>query len=845
MQIDIAPLGLYAEVCCPACYYRARVHSQLGNFRLDSILGIGGMSVVYRAFDVTLHRHIALKVLNDTFRDNPERIERFENESAMMARVRHENVTSVYSAGRAYGQFYIAMELVEGENLEHMVSPEAPLDPAYALHIISDVVHGLDAAQSAGLLHRDMKPGNILITRTGQAKVIDFGLALDSHQDNTEEIIWATPYYVAPETLQCSPEDVRTDIYALGMTLRFLLTGIEFFEGDVSSVTSLLISKRKQRSIAKQAPHLERSLCELVDHMTAFSPQKRPANYADLLEEIEEVQHLLAQQQDSPGFHLQHHLGAIAAVALSIVIGLFLALTVFSTHRVEEQTYVKLETISCAMPESQTLDRALKYVNSGEYDAAVAYLMTQAERTKEPVYGAWCAQLARAIAQHVCLSEANAEEKAYDLLTKNLANASDVSPDTQEALEFIKSVVELYSPTVDEWKQRTCRWDGLDRADLIRRKEELQKSSMCPPALELMLWYGLAEQALWIEDYALVDTCLEEMRDIVPDLQEYAGLAPLYADARLKLQALNFVRMEGDRGRALAEMREHHLDEAEAILSKLLQTPGLKGMLRVLVEVQHEVCIVGKAMISGVIARHFPEEYRPGMSVNDMVKLVRTKMPDTFPKNFDEEVRIVAMMLEEDTSAVFKRIDAYAKSHRDGSRPFAMIAADWKARWTSINDVWKGRNFRPKDALTDKPTRDELQTVVERCKRFAYVLVQPGQSLGFLNQPKNISAGSFTYLPLEDAMLLQRNGVVRIVGSPDKERGDMQVIAILGLKTMRHTDHEWIKQGEVRPCLAREAQFFIESGNAVEVHSVEDVLRYMNLISPNPGDPMLRREVVY
>ena len=89
MQVDIAPLGLYAEVTCPRCFYVDRVHAQLGNFRLDGVLGVGGMSVVYRAMDMALHRPLALKVLNDTFRDQPERIERFENESAMMARVRH------------------------------------------------------------------------------------------------------------------------------------------------------------------------------------------------------------------------------------------------------------------------------------------------------------------------------------------------------------------------------------------------------------------------------------------------------------------------------------------------------------------------------------------------------------------------------------------------------------------------------------------------------------------------------------------------------------------------------------------------------------------------------------
>ncbi|MBQ2379198.1 MAG: serine/threonine protein kinase, partial [Akkermansia sp.] len=242
-ELDVSALGFYAQVSCPDCGQSEYVHTMLSNFRVDGVLGIGGMSVVLRARDLVLDRSVAIKVLNDAYRNQPDRISRFENECAMMAKVRHENVVSVYSAGRARRQFYIAMELVEGCDLDTMVHRDGPLSQELAIDYAIQIVKGLEAANKSGLLHRDMKPGNVIITPDGHAKVLDFGLALGQKDEDTEEIIWATPYYVPPETLERKDEDARTDIYALGMTLRFLLTGSETFKENTTSVTELLQCK--------------------------------------------------------------------------------------------------------------------------------------------------------------------------------------------------------------------------------------------------------------------------------------------------------------------------------------------------------------------------------------------------------------------------------------------------------------------------------------------------------------------------------------------------------------------------------------------------------------------------
>lgn len=333
MQLDLSTLGFHVEIACTACGERAYVHSMLANYKIDSVLGIGGMSVVFRARDLVLGRPLAIKVLNDTYRDEPERIAGLENECALMAKVRHENVVNVYSAGWSRGQFYIAMELVDGRNLELIVADRGFLLPADALEIIRQVALGLQSAHEAGLLHRDVKPGNVLITPEGQAKVLDFGLSLEDKPGvETEDVIWATPYYVPPETLHRETESAQTDIYALGMTLRNLLTGEAVLPGEPQTLSDMVVAKKTLPGIATIAPHLVPRLCELVDHMTAYEIAERPASYDDLLKEIAEAQAALVAALDPEERARRYRrkllatAGGLGSVAAGLIGGFLVAL---------------------------------------------------------------------------------------------------------------------------------------------------------------------------------------------------------------------------------------------------------------------------------------------------------------------------------------------------------------------------------------------------------------------------------------------------------------------------------------------------------------------------------------
>ncbi len=389
--LDISGIGFYTRVACPQCGREEYVHTMLANFRIEGVLGVGGMSVVLRARDLVLGRPVAIKVLNDAYRDQPERIARFERECELMAKVRHGNVVPVYSAGWARGQFYIVMELINGRNLEVEVDSGGAMVPAEALEIVRQVVYGLDAAHHAGLLHRDMKPGNILIDQSGQAKVLDFGLSLETSTEDTEEIIWATPFYVPPETLMREAEDLRTDIYALGMTLRHLLTGNDQFPSSPQSARELIECKQKLAPLRHEMPHLDSSFCELVDHMTCFKPSGRPESYKQLLTEIAEVQASLAER--AAGFASPRRRRRFRNAALLIfgtpALGAGLAAAVaWSLHAMQGPGCLDVPK-KWQWEERAALAAADKALAAGEHEQALTLYRNLSMDEGEPAACAW------------------------------------------------------------------------------------------------------------------------------------------------------------------------------------------------------------------------------------------------------------------------------------------------------------------------------------------------------------------------------------------------------------------------------------------------------------------------
>lgn len=294
--LDVSPYGPYEKVACPVCETAMRVRRHFDHFAIEKELGEGGMSRVFRARDTTLGRAVALKILHKNFTANAELTSRFEREAHLTASISHPNVVKVYSVGTDQGYFYIAMELVEGESLEDSIEREGKLEEGALLDIAAQVAQGLRAAYLTGLIHRDIKPGNILMTRGGVAKIVDFGLALVSGKDVDESsVIWATPYYAPPEKLYEEPEDARSDIYSLGATLFHALAGHPPFDADTSSLQELREMKENPVSLADASPEVSARTAAVVDRMLQRNPEDRHANYDALINDLNKARASLGE----------------------------------------------------------------------------------------------------------------------------------------------------------------------------------------------------------------------------------------------------------------------------------------------------------------------------------------------------------------------------------------------------------------------------------------------------------------------------------------------------------------------------------------------------------------------
>ncbi|MGH8046837.1 MAG: protein kinase domain-containing protein, partial [Chthoniobacterales bacterium] len=198
--IDVTGQEPYSEVVCPGCGATMRARLHFNNFTLLEMLGEGGMGSVFKAVDNNLQRKVALKILKRSAGSTQEDWAKLAAEARLTAAVNHPNVVKVFSFGEDHGQFYLAMELVEKGSLDGLMVLQTRVAEAQVLDIGIQIAEGLQAAFEHGLIHRDIKPGNILFANARLAKIVDFGLARVLSEEAQEAgEIWGTPFYVAPE----------------------------------------------------------------------------------------------------------------------------------------------------------------------------------------------------------------------------------------------------------------------------------------------------------------------------------------------------------------------------------------------------------------------------------------------------------------------------------------------------------------------------------------------------------------------------------------------------------------------------------------------------------------------
>jgi len=198
-----------------------------GRYEIIEELGAGGMGCVYRAFDRKIGEEVALKLLKEAIAADPRIVERFRNELKTARKIRHANVCGMFDLGEEGDTLFISMEYVRGEDLKSLLKRTEKLTVGKAVSVGRQVAEGLAEAHKLGVVHRDLKPGNIMIDREGNARVMDFGIArtLSAAGTTAEGVIIGTPEYMSPEQVEGKPADPRSDLYALGVILYEMVTG--------------------------------------------------------------------------------------------------------------------------------------------------------------------------------------------------------------------------------------------------------------------------------------------------------------------------------------------------------------------------------------------------------------------------------------------------------------------------------------------------------------------------------------------------------------------------------------------------------------------------------------------
>ncbi len=275
---------------------------QIGDYHLLRRLGCGAMAEVYLAEQKSLQRQVALKVLSPELAGDATYVQRFQHEARAAAALVHANIVQIYEVGHDRGNHFIAQEYVAGRNLGELIERQGQVEPGLALDILRQVASALHKAAECSIVHRDIKPENIMIGRSGDVKVADFGLARVDESQGAKltqvGVTMGTPLYMSPEQIEGRPVDSRSDLYSLGVTAFHMLTGEPPFKGDTPLSVAVQHINSQPPPVQTTCPDLPIGFARIVQRLLSKKPEQRFASPAELLGKLRE----LAKQASADGW---------------------------------------------------------------------------------------------------------------------------------------------------------------------------------------------------------------------------------------------------------------------------------------------------------------------------------------------------------------------------------------------------------------------------------------------------------------------------------------------------------------------------------------------------------------
>lgn len=299
-RVPLANEEPLSRMPCPSCGQLVFVPGRLGGFLLCGHIGDGEMGSIYRAVDESLGREVAIKLVRGCDAADAESRERLRREACAAGKLNHPHVAQVYALNFSNGQPYLVMELVTGQDFAKKIGEKGRLDERAVLRMALDVADGLTALNREGLVHGDIKPGNIVLDRDGNAKLVDFGLSGMSRLDANGAFV-GTPNFVAPELLQGAADTHRSDLYSFGATLYYLLSGRPPFDGPTTIDILKARLTRRPDPLSKVAPRVSGATCKLVMQLLERHPARRPTDSEAVAADIRKfLSQLDAQTLDAP-----------------------------------------------------------------------------------------------------------------------------------------------------------------------------------------------------------------------------------------------------------------------------------------------------------------------------------------------------------------------------------------------------------------------------------------------------------------------------------------------------------------------------------------------------------------